>query len=113
MSVIDVALRTITCNTCGKTVTFDPQNAKTLLEDNPWVKTVRIIQTLQGRNFAYDSDECELKAIEEGHHNPEEAKKVIAMPGAGAIAVAAAAAEAQERANKALKEGSGVTLQGS
>jgi hypothetical protein len=114
MSVIESLFRTITCDTCGKSVTFDPKDPQSALEENPWIKTVRIVQRIaDGRNFCYDSDECELKSVAAGQHNPEEPKKVVAFPGgAQAIAQAAAAAKAQEESNRALKSGSPVTLHG-
>lgn len=114
MSIVDVQIRTVTCNAegCNKTVTFDQKDAQSAFENNPWLKTLRIVQTAQGRNFCYCSDEHEISSVAAGFHNPEEPKKVIAVPQAGAIAQAAAAAKAQEDANKALKSGGPVTLHG-
>ena len=115
MSIVDVAFRTVSCNSCDRTVTFDAQDKdaiKGAVDDNPWLKTARVVQQLfGGRNFVFCSDECTLKAIEKNLLNPEEPKKVIAMPGgASAIAAAAEAAKRQEQATAALKSGAGVTL---
>jgi len=114
MSIIDSQIRTVSCNGCDKSVTYDAQSKESLakaIEDNPWLKTLRIVQTAQGRNFAYHDDQCELSGVAAGNHNPEEPKKVITMPAnASAIAEAAKAAKATEEATKAIKDGSGVTL---
>lgn len=115
MSIVDNSYRTVTCNGCDKTVTFPTQNeaaVKEVLDANPWMKTLRVVQQIAGgRNFAYCSDACELAGVASGAHNPEEPKKIIGTPaGAGQIAAAAAAAREAEKATKAMKEGSPVTL---
>ena len=113
MAIVDVQIRTVTCNGvgCDKTVTYDAKDIQPTIEANPWLKTLRIVQTASGRNFAYHSDECELSAVAAGSHNPEEPKKIIAMPaGANAIAAAAAAAKAAEEGTKALKSGADIGL---
>lgn len=120
MSIIDNSYRTVTCNGegCKNTVTFeqrqDNSGVKEAVDANPWLKTCRVVQQVfGGRNFVYCSDQCELAAVAKGDHNPEEPKKVISTPTNAAVAQAAAAAKAAEEATKALKSGSGVTLQGS
>lgn len=113
MSILDSAFRTVTCDGCNKTITFQQQDQEAMkkaVEDNPWLKTLRIVQTSQGRNFAYCSDECELKSVSEGKHNPEEPKRVIAAPSASAMAQAAAAAKQAEEATRNIKSGQPVTL---
>lgn len=110
MSIVDSQFRTITCNTCGKTVTFEPKDTVTVNDANSWLKTLRVIQTFQGRNYCYCSDECELAGVAAGNHNPVEVKKIIA-PSGNLVAQAAAAAKAAEETTKALKEGAGVVLQ--
>jgi len=118
MAAVDNVYRTFTCNgiECTKTVTFeqtqDQLGLKQAVDANPWMKTIRLVQSVfNGRNFLYCSDECELSAVAAGSHNPEEPKKIIAMPaGANAIAAAAAAAKAAEEGTKALKSGADIGL---
>jgi|ERR1700733_5812869 len=108
MGVVDAQFKTITCNTCEKTVTYQhPQELTATVEANPWIKTSRFVQTGDQRTFLYCSDLCEIAGIETKIHNVQEAPKVeIPTGGAQAqIAAAAAAAKAAEQANKALHEG--------
>lgn len=112
MSVIRQAFTTITCNGvgCANTVTFEDSKQQEVANETPWMRTIRVVQTGQGRNFVYCSDSCELSNVGAGAHNPEE-RKVIAFPqGANAMEMAAAQAKAAENATKSLKEGSGVTI---
>ncbi|MDA4130151.1 MAG: hypothetical protein OK457_05235 [Thaumarchaeota archaeon] len=112
MSIIDVQYRTITCNTCGKTVTFNQADAQKVTEENPWLKTVRIVQTAQGRNFVYDSDVCEIEATGKGAHNPEERKQIVLPEGTNAMQMAAAQAAEAEKTTDALRRGAPVTVRG-
>lgn len=108
MGVVDAQFKTITCNTCEKTVTYQhPQELNATVEANPWIKTSRFVQTGDQRTFLYCSDLCELSGIETKLHNVQEAPKVeIPTGGAAAqIQAAAAAAKQAELANKALHEG--------
>src|ERR1700726_4391293 len=100
MSIIDVQYRTITCNgkNCDKTVTFDQQFAKRVAEEHPWIRSIRIVQTAEGRNFVYHSDECELSGVASGDHNPEVKKSIVLPTGANAQQVAAAEAQRAEQA---------------
>lgn len=53
MSIIDRTFRTITCNGCGKAVTFEQTNKKAaekVIVDNPWLRTARFVQAA-GRNY--------------------------------------------------------------
>ena len=113
MPLIDAQYRTITCDSCAKTVTFlNPADLAVTVETNPWIKTSRFIQTGDQRTFLYCSDLCEIAGIETGKHNVQEAPKVAIPIGSAQaqIAAAAAAAKLQENANKAIKEGSPITL---
>ena len=108
MGVVDTAYKSITCNSCNKTVTYQhPQKLAATVEANPWIKTSRFVQTGDQRTFLYCSDLCEISGIESKLHNVQEAPKVeIPTVGAQAqIQAAAAAARAAEAANKALHEG--------
>lgn len=115
MSILDAQFRTVTCNGtgCDKTVTFNQKDSQNVVNDNPWLQSVRVIQTADGRNLCYCSDVCEVNNVSSGAHNPPQAKKIIEMPTAGSDAVvrAAALAAAQaEEATRALKAGTPVTL---
>jgi hypothetical protein len=113
MGVVDTSYKSITCDTCGQTATYQhPQELKTALEANLWIKTSRFVQTGDQRTFLYCSDLCELAGIESKLHNVQEAPKVeIPTSGAQAqIAAAAAAAKRAEEANRAIKDGKPVTL---
>ena len=108
MGIVDVQYRTVTCNNCGKTVTYEhPKGQQFAIEENPWLKTTRILSTADNRIFALCSDLCEIASIESGFHNIQEAPKVeIPTSGAQAqIAQAAAAAKRAEDATKAIKSG--------
>ena len=114
MSIIDVGYRTVSCNSCDKTVTFEPKNAPEIAKEHVWLKALRIVQA-NGQNYAYCSDVCELKGIENGLHNPPEEKKIVAVPTGAqattAIQAAAAAAKAAEASTRALKSGEGGQIQ--
>lgn len=113
MAILDQQFRTITCDTCGKTVTFDPKNAQQTVADNPWLNSARVVQNLgDGRNFCYCSDECTVVGVGQGNHNPVEKKKIVEAPGGEqAIKMAALAAQAAEEATKAIKDGKSTKLQ--
>lgn len=113
MSVIDVQYRTVTCDACNKTVTYQhPSGLAEAVEANPWIKTGRFVQTSDQRNFLYCSDLCTIAGVETGLLNYQEAPKVQLPTGSAQaqIAAAAAAAKQQELANAALKSGSPITL---
>lgn len=113
MSIVDAQIRTISCNSCDKTVTFNmAEHAKIVADpENVWLRSSRVIQRGDGRNFVYCSDECEIKGIEKGEHNIPEEKKIVEAPNAEAIRVAAEAAKAAEEGTKALKSGKSTKLQ--
>ena len=117
MGIVDNQFRTVTCDACSKTVTYEQQvdprtgrqggiDPKTL-EENPWLKTNRIVLTADGLNFGYCSDLCTIKGLEAGLFNMPEPQKVEIPQGSAQaqIAAAAAAAKAREEATKSIKEG--------
>lgn len=114
MSIVQQTFKTVTCNgpSCVKTVTFEGGKEQEVANVTPWFKTMRILQTAQGRNFCYCSDECEIANAATGAHNPEERKTIVLPAGANAVDVAASQAAEAEAATKALRAGSGVTLHG-
>ncbi len=117
MPILDSTFRTVTCNACNKTVTYeqnqrDQEFMKKVMEDNPWLRSNRVVLTADGRNFSYCSDMCMLAGVESGLFNmPEPAKVEIPTGSATAqIAAAAAAAKRQAEAQTAIKTGAPVTL---
>jgi len=115
MGLIDSAVRTITCNgpECPHTVTFDRRLEKQTFDapGNEWMKAIRIVQTVDGRNLVYCSDPCEVKGVATGTHNLPEPKRLVeGTANAAAIEAAAAAAKQAEAATAALKSGQPVTL---
>ena len=108
MTITNTAFRTVTCDTCEKTVTFESTNGlpPDVIEANPWLKTNRAIQRADGKVLSYCSDLCTVKAIEKGDLNSPEPQQVQqATGGAGAIALAAAEARRRQLATQALKDG--------
>jgi hypothetical protein len=81
------------------------------MPENVWLKSMRMVQTLDARKFVYCSDVCEAKAIEAGTHNLPEPKRIIDNVATPAqVQAAADAAKAQEAATQAIKAGQPVTL---
>jgi hypothetical protein len=114
LSIVDAQIRTVSCNSCDKTITFDVKDPK-VQQDNPWLNGVRVVQVIgSGRNFAYCSDQCEIAAVAAGEHNPPEQKKIVEVAdgqSSAAILMAANAAKAAESATKAIKDGKPAKLQ--
>ena len=114
MSIVDNNIRTVTCNSCDITVTFDVKDPK-VTQENPWLNNVRIVQVIaSGRNFAYCSDQCMIAGIAAGELNPPEQKKIVEVADGqsnAAILMAANAAKAAESATKAIKDGKPAKLQ--
>lgn len=115
MGIIDTGFRSISCNgpDCTKTVTFALATEKATFDDpaNVWLKSMRMVQTLDARKLVYCSDVCEAKAIEKGIHNLPEPKRIIDNVATPAqVQAAADAAKAQEAATAAIKAGQPVTL---
>jgi hypothetical protein len=118
MAITDKALRTLACNNleCNKSITFDRAEEKQTF-DNPaniWLKSIRLIQTVDQRSFLYCSDVCEIMGTKSGQHNLPEPKKIIEDANPAAVQAAAAAADAAVKSNENLKTGTGgpVIVQG-
>ena len=118
MTVLDVHTKTIACDNseCNKSVVFNVADAQQV-KDNPaniWLKSLRLIQTPDGRVFSYCSDVCEITGARTGQHNLPEPKKIIEAANPAAVAAAAQAAEAARNSDANLKAGTGgpVIVQG-
>ena len=120
MGIQDTSFRTVTCDQCHKTVTYEQIHQQggrvsidpKVLEDNPWLKSNRVVLTADGRNFGYCSDLCEVAGLETKQHNMPEAPKVEIPTGSAQAQIQAAAAAAKQRedATKAIKSGEGTKL---
>lgn len=116
MGIVDNQFRTVTCDACGKTVTYEQQQRggidPQILEANPWLKSNRVVLTADGRNFGYCSDLCTVTGLESGLFNMPEPKAVEIPTGSAQaqIQAAAAAARQREEATKAIKSGEGTKL---
>ena len=115
MSIIDSAFRTISCDGpgCLKSVLYDRKDEKVTFEapENIWLKTTRVVQTADGRNFTYCSDICEVKGAETGKHNIPEAPKIIQPTNPAAIAMAAQAAANARLADQQIRDGQPAKVQ--
>jgi len=103
-----IQIRTITCDACEKTVTFDMDQHQEALKDNPWMNTTRLVQSGDGRPFLYCSDSCEVTGAGTGNHYIPEPKKIIETPQVGAaqaIKIAAEAAKQAREGTAAIKAG--------
>ena len=102
---------------CPNVVEYDALN-KALIDDvktnNPWLVTVRIVKTQDGREFLYCGDICEIEQIKNGVHSPPEQKRIIDNASSAAVKAAAAAADAARQSDINLKSGTGgpVLVQG-
>lgn len=119
MGIVDTNFRTVTCDACKKTVTYEQQQSNgrihidpQVLESNPWLKSNRVVLTADGRNFGYCSDLCEVAGLESKRHNMPEAPQVEIPTGSAQAQILAAAAAAKQRedATKAIKSGEGTKL---
>ena len=113
MGLIDSTVRSITCNFCEKTVTFDRRLEKQVFDapGNEWLKATRVVQTVDARNLVYCSDSCEIKGAGTGAHNLPEPKRLVeGVANEAAIKAAADAAKIAEAATTAMKTGQPVTL---
>lgn len=111
MPLTDQPLRTIACDNseCNKVITFDRTKEKETFESpaNTWLKSIRLIQTVDQHQFVYCSDVCEIMGTKSGKHNLPEPKKIIEAANPAAVAAAAAAAEAAVKSDENLKSGQG------
>ena len=105
----DQPLREITCDNkeCNKTIVFDRRQEKEVFEANPWLKSVRLVQTVDQRNLVYCSDVFEIAGAKNGTHNLPVPKKIIEVGNTAQVNAAAAAAAAARASDEALKSGSG------
>jgi hypothetical protein len=115
MSIIDSAIRSISCDAaeCTKTVLYDRKDEKATFElpENNWLKTTRVTQTADGRNLVYCSDVCEVKGVGSGKHNIPEPPKIVTQTNPAAIAAAASAAAQARQADAAIREGQKTKVQ--
>ena len=115
MAILDTVVRTISCDAfgCAKQVVFDRKEEKATFEkpENAWLKTSRVVQSADGRNHVYCSDECELKGTATGKHNIPEPKKIIETGNAAAVAIAAQQAAAAKQAEAAIRDGAPANIQ--
>lgn len=116
MPITDSMIRIIKCDGEGCTkpqLTFDRKEEQQVFAqpENAWVKGLRLVNTADGRNFMYCSDECEVKGAASGKHNIPEPKKIIETGNAAAVAAAAKLAEARQAAEKGVREGTGANIQ--
>jgi hypothetical protein len=113
LSTIINSFITITCDgPCLKTITFPQtqEGEQEALQANPWLNTLRFVQTSDNRKFSYCSDECEAKGLGTGQHNKLEPKKIVQAGGQQAVEMAAQAAARSRQATEALRQGSPVEL---
>lgn len=111
MSLTDQALRTIKCDgpECTKSITFNRADEKVVFENpaNLWLKSIRLVQTIDQRSFVYHDDVCEIMATKSGVHNLPEPKKIIEAANPAAVKAAAEAAAAAVASDENLKKGTG------
>lgn len=104
-------VETIKCDgpECNKVVSYptDQQAATFQNPANVWLKSLRMVQTLDQRKFSYCSDVCEIMAAKSGQHNPPQPKAIIENATAADVNAAAAAADAAAESDKNLKSGGG------
>lgn len=109
MPIVDSQIRQFACDAegCTKKVIFDRKDERATFEtpENAWLKTTRVVQTADGRNFMYCSDACEVKGTTSGKHNMPEPSKVQTAAGQGDINAAVALAKARAEADAALRAG--------
>ena len=114
MSVVQSQFVTFSCDgpECGKATTFaaTQEDQKVAVISNPWLNGMRFIKTADGREVAYCSDECEVKAVATGAHNKLEPKRIVDATGQAQVNLAAEAAKRAANATAALKAGAGVQL---
>lgn len=115
MSIIDSAIRSISCDAtgCTKALLYDRKDEKATFEnpENSWLRSSRVVQSADGRNMVYCSDTCEVNGTSTGKHNLPEPPKVIAQSNAAAIAAAAQAAANARQTEKALRDGQPANIQ--
>lgn len=115
MPILDTVIRSIACDAagCDKQLLFDRKDEKATFEnpDNVWMKSVRVVQSADGRNLLYCSDICEVKGAGTGNHNIPEQPKIVSTANPAAIAAAAQAAAAARQADDAIRNGHPTKIQ--
>ncbi len=105
----------ITCDGlgCTKQIMYDIKDEKATFEnpDNAWMKSLRVVQTADGRPYAYCSDTCEVKGAATGRHNVLEQPKVIPANSAAQVAQAAMAAANAQKQDQAIRDGQPAKVQ--
>lgn len=115
MSILDTVVRTIKCEAegCPNEVIFDRKEEQQVFAkpENAWMKGIRLVQTADGRNIAYCSDDCEVKGVATGKHNLPEPKRIIESGNSAAVQAAAQAAANAKAAEQIVRSGSGGKLE--
>jgi hypothetical protein len=96
---------------CEHDISFDQASKEQAINDNPWLKGYRTVQTGDGRSIGYCSDVCEVKGVETGKHNIPEAPKIVASANAAAVAAAANAAANAKAQDAAIRGGQPAKVQ--
>jgi hypothetical protein len=108
---VGTVIRTMKCDNpeCGKEITFDRAQEKEVFATpaNQWLKSLRFVQTVDGRGLLYCSDLCEIVGVKSGSHNLPEQKQIIENANEATVKAAAQAAEAAVESTKTLKSGKG------
>ena len=108
MPIIQSGFVTISCDgpesECGKSVTFaaTEQDKNEAEHNNPWLTSLRNVNTSDKRSLCYCSDECEIRAAGLGAHN---ARTIISAGNQSQVNLAALAAAKAKAATAALKAG--------
>ncbi len=115
MPILDTVIRTIKCDAegCTNELLFDRKEEQQIFAkpENAWLKGVRLIQTADGRNISYCSDDCEVKGTASGKHNLPEPKRIIETGNAAAVQAAATAQANAKTAEEIVRTGSGGKIQ--
>ena len=125
MAISQSVFQTLSCDGpgCNKSEVIEASDAVSttkLLEENPWIKNHRIVQTMSKRDpatnqpvvFHFCSDVCLVNAATAGMFVPTEEKKVELPVGTGNAQIREAlAARAREKAaDQALRNGDPVNF---
>ena len=98
---------------CTRQITYDLKDEKATFEnpENAWMKSLRVVQTADGRPYAYCSDTCEVNGTATGKHNVLEQPKIQPAASAAQIAAAAQMAAQAKAADAAIREGQTAKVQ--
>jgi len=113
LSTIVLQFVTISCDApeCPSTATFaqTAEGEAAAIQANPWLTSVRFVNTPDQRKYIYCSDECEINATGLGQHNK---KQIVAPTGPNTVDLEAQAAARAKAATEALKSGQGKVVLG-